>query len=488
MATLLVLASTLICSALGLAGCRQSTAVENNRAEHVENGLLPAVSIRGLTPAPPMKLADRMAHYRVPGVSVAVINNGALEWAKGYGTLTAKGTVPVTTGTLFQAASISKPVTALAALSLVQRGTLHLDDDVNASLESWRVPDNAFTKQRKVTLRQLLSHSAGFNVEDVGSYAAGESLPSLLHTLDGRPPAHSDPIRVETVPGTQFRYSGGGYSVIQQLLIDVTRKPFPELMRDLVLDRSGMTSSTFQQPIPSGMESIAATGHDANGDPIEGRWYTFPQAAAAGLWTTPSDLARFAVELQRAYNGAPDAVLSVSLTKQMFTPQLNGYGLGVWLGGRDRSASFSHPGKNEGFTCMLFAYLDTGQGAVVMTNGDGGNGLFNEILRAIAHDYGWPDYRQREKTVVAANPAVYASYVGEYEVGGMRVTVSTTAEQLFVQPPAWPQRVRLYPSGDDRFFVVDEELDLTFGKDSQGRVVELRALAGGQNVTAKKVK
>jgi hypothetical protein len=222
---------------------------------------------------------------------------------------------------------------------------------------------------------------------------------------------------------------------------------------------------------------------------LKGRWYSFPQAAAAGLWTTPSDLARFAIELQRSYNGGPNALLSIDTTKQMVTPQLGGYGLGVWLAGKEKSATFSHPGKNEGFVCILFAYLETGQGAVVMTNGDGGNGLFNEILRAIAQEYGWPDYRQREKTVVAVNPTVHESYVGEYEISGIRVTISTDGEQLFVQaPPVWPQRVRLYPSGDDKFFLVDEDVDLTFVKDPQGHVAEMRALASGQNVVAKKVK
>lgn len=484
-----LLTSTLISLIFGIAACQQSAAVDASRVEHVENGLLPAVSIRGLSVSPPMKLPDRMAYYRVPGVSVAVINNGELEWAKGYGTLAAKSTNPVTTGTLFQAASISKPVTALAALALVQSGRLNLDTNVNLELKSWQVPDNTFTADQKVTLRQLLSHSAGFNVEDVGSYPAGESLPTLVQALDGRPPAHSVPIRVEMVPGKQFRYSGGGYSVIQQLLIDATAKPFPDVMEDLVLGRLGMMSSTFRQPLPTEMESIAATGHDVNGEALKGRWYTFPQAAAAGLWTTPSDLARFAIELQRSYKGAPDAVLSVDVAKQMLTPQLAGYGLGVWVGGHEKSAYFSHSGKNEGFTCILFAYLDTGQGAVVMTNGDGGNGLFNEILRAIAHEYVWPDYRQREKTVVAINPMVYASYVGEYEVSGIHVTISTSGEQLFVQaPPVWPQRVRLYPSADDRFFMVDEDVDLAFAKDSQGRVVGMRAVANGQNVVAKKVK
>jgi len=179
----------------------------------------------------------------------------------------------------------------------------------------------------------------------------------------------------------------------------------------------------------------------------------------------------------------------MAMTKDMTTPRLAGYGFGWWVGGMGTRASFSHPGKNEGFLCMLFAYLDTGQGAVVMTNGDGGNALFNEILRAISHEYGWPDYQQREKTAVAGNPAAYPSYAGEYEVSGIRLTISQRGPDLFVQaPPTWPQPLKLYPAGDDHFFLVDEDVDLSFAKDTQGRVVEMRALAGGQNGVAKKVR
>ena len=483
-----ILVSSAACRAAPLP--HQSASVGADSRQRIENGLLPAIRIQGASAPASMKLADRMRHYKVPGVSVAVINNGTVEWASGYGTLDTKSGKPVTAETLFQAASISKPVTALAALSLVQSGRLSLDENVNASLKSWKVPENTFTRERNVTLRQLLSHSAGFNVEDVGSYAAGEPLPALLQALDGLPPAHSAPIRVERVPGTQFRYSGGGYSVVQQLLIDATGKPFSDLMYDLVLGKIGMKSSTFQQPLERDMQSVASSGHDVTGEPLNGRWYTFPQSAAAELWTTASDLARFAIELQRSYKGVSNAILTPELAKQMLSPQLGGYGLGMWVGGgTDKTLSFSHPGKNEGFLCMLFAYAETGQGAVVMTNGDGGNSLFNEILRAVAHEYGWPDYQQREKAVVATDAADYGAYVGEYEIGGMRVTLSKTEDELFVEaPPVWPQRLKLYAAGRDQFFLVDEDVDLAFVRDSRGRVTEMRAVASGQNVVAKKVK
>jgi CubicO group peptidase (beta-lactamase class C family) len=429
-----------------------------------------------------------MRYYGVPGVSIAVVNDGKLEWAKGYGIREAGATDAVTTETLFQAASISKALAAMAALALVQDGRLDLDENVNLKLKSWLVPENEFTKEHKVTLRRLLSHSAGVNVEDVGSYASYEAVPTLLQALDARPPAESVPIRVESVPGKQFRYSGGGYSVIQQLLTDVAGKPFPVVVQELVFTKIGMVSSTFRQPLPSEMARVAASGHDVMGQPLQGRWYTFPQTAAAGLWTTPSDLARFVIEVQESVHGRSNVVLRQALTKQMMTPQLGGYGLSLWLGGNGKVATFSHPGRNEGFTCMLFAYVEAGQGAVVMTNGDGGNSLFNEILRAVAHEYGWPDYRPRQKAVVPTNAALFGSYVGAYEVAGIRVTITTNGQELYVvAPPVWPQRLTLYPSGKDTFFPLEEDADLTFVRGTEGRIVELRAVASGQTVTAKKV-
>lgn len=256
-------------------------APEANHIQHVESGLLTAVVIKG--ELAPMTIAERMAHYGVPGVSIAVINNDRLEWAKGYGVLEAGGTRPVTTETRFQAASISKPVTAMAALALAQQGTLSLDDDVNRTLKSWRVPDNDFTREQKVTLRRLLNHSAGLSRDDVGSYEAGERLPTLEQALDGREAAKLPPLRVETPPGSQWRYSGGGYSVIQQLMIDATGKEFPALLQELVFSRLGMNDSAFSQPLRMDWENVAASGHDANGRPIRGRWHTFPEMAAAGL-------------------------------------------------------------------------------------------------------------------------------------------------------------------------------------------------------------
>ena len=332
-------------------------------------------------------LAERMRHYKVPSVSIAVIHTFAIDWARGYGMRT-------TPETLFQAASISKPVTAMAALHLVEHGRFGLEEDVNAKLIAWRVPENEFTRQKKVTVGELLSHSAGLNVHGFGGYAAGEPVPTLVQVLDGRKPANSPPIRVDTVPGAVSRYSGGGYVVLQQLMIDAAGKPFPDLMRMIALDRIGMRHSTFEQPLPKRLWSSAAVAYRADGQPIAGRWHTYPEMAAAGLWTTPSDLALFAIELQKSYAGKSNRVLSAAMTKQMLTQRIARSGLGIGVEGEGAHFRFSHAGGNEGYRCFLIAYA-SGDGAVIMTNSDAGGELIPEILRAIAAEYNWPDYRAK---------------------------------------------------------------------------------------------
>jgi CubicO group peptidase (beta-lactamase class C family) len=470
------------------AGCRSAPSVAA-RVSRIENGLLPAVVIRGRPPAT-MTIADRMKHYKVPGVSVAVINQGRVEWARGYGVTEAGGATPVTAETLFQAASISKPVSSVGALALVEQGKLSLDGDVNLRLESWKVPESPFTTQRKVTLRGLLSHSAGLTVHGFRGYAAGEPVPTAVQVLDGQKPANSEPVRVDSEPDRRWRYSGGGFVVVQVLMVDVTGKPFPALMRELVLDRIGMTSSTYEQPLPRERSGRAAAGHDRDGKVIGGKWFTYPEMAPAGLWTTAGDLARFAVELQRSRAGRSNRVLSRSMTNAMLTRQFGDFGLGLALGGEGGAAHFGHDGGNAGFRCRLFAYAETGNGAAIMTNGDRGDALADEILRGIAREYGWPDLIPVERSEVTVAPARLNSYVGEYDVGegdAGKVTVALQDGQLRIQrsgDPPW----QLHPLSETEFFLTVDDVRIVFAKDSNGRVTGLTAYVAGSTLNGKKAK
>ncbi len=417
------------------------------RIQRVEQGLRSGVAISG-QPQPKWTVSERLRFYRVPGVSVAVIANGRVEWARGYGVAAENGK-PVDAQTLFQAASISKPVASMVALRLAGEGKLSLDEDVNLKLRSWKVPDSEFTKTEKVTLRRLLNHSAGLTVHGFAGYAADEPVPSVLELLDGKKPANSAPIRVDIAPGTRYRYSGGGYEVMQQLVMDVTGKPFPQLAQELVFGPLGMNHSTYQQPLPARLVSNAAAGHDRDGSMLKGRWHVYPEMAAAGLWTTPSDLARIVLELQEG-----GRVLKPATQREMLTKLLGDYGLGIGLAETAGHKSFSHGGSNAGFRCILFGYVDSGSGAVVMTNGDRGGALADEILRSIAAEYEWADYRTRERAVARVEPDILQAYAGRYALApGIEVTVTYENGRLF--GAAQGQKVELFPESPNDFFSVE---------------------------------
>ena len=452
------------------------------KIREVTQNLLPAVQIKGRSKQ--MTLSDRMRYYKVPGVSVAVINNGKIEWARGFGVTDASTNEPVTAETLFQAGSISKPVAAAAVLHLVEEGKLDLDQDVNAKLKSWKLPDNQFTEKKKGTLREILSHTGGLTVHGLPGYATDAPLASLTQVLDGAKPANTPPIRVDTEPGTIYRYSGGGYTIMQQLLIDVMGKPFPEILNEEVISRAKMTHSTYQQPLPAAWQGKAATAH-SNGQPIKGHWHIYPEMAAAGLWTTASDLASFAMDIQRSLAGEPNRVLSPSMAKLMVTPVKDGYGLGLAIQGEGESTRFGHGGVDEGFEAQLIAYEKGGWGAVVMTNGQGGSALAQEVVRAIAKVYAWPGYPFVEKDIARVDPAEFDDYAGKYSLGDFIATVSRDGNKLIVHAPDGD--TEFFAESDGWFFTTDEGPELKFIRDAKGQVTGIIARQNGQSFELKRV-
>jgi CubicO group peptidase (beta-lactamase class C family) len=338
-----------------------------------------------------MNITDRMEHYKVPGASIAMIDDYQVEWVRGYGVLEAGKDQPVTTDTLFQPGSIAKPMVALAALHYVEAGDLELDSDVNNKLVSWKIPDNEFTAQAPVTLRRLLSHSAGLPYVPLHGYAQGQPIPNRQQILDGEPPANSQPVRVVIVPGTQYSYSNGDYIVVEQLLVDVVGVPFDVLMQDLVLEPLKMDDSTFTYPLPENLDSIAASGHRVNGRAIPGGWHTNPEMGPGGsLWATPSDMARFYIDLMVTYTGQSEKIISQEMAIEMLTPQIEDRGLGPWIDddGGDLFY-FGHPGHTDGYKSYVVCYPKRGQGLVIMTNSDAGDELYNEILKSVNNEYGW---------------------------------------------------------------------------------------------------
>jgi CubicO group peptidase (beta-lactamase class C family) len=357
--------------------------------------------LRELEGSPFYNLEERMAFHGIPGVSVAVIRDGEIDWAKGYGTTSLDGGHAIDAATLFQAGSISKPVAAFAALQLVDAGILTLDSDVNEVLTSWQVPENQFTQLAAVTLRHLLSHAAATTVEGLLGYNAAAPLPTLIQVLDGEHPANNVPIIVQRVPGSSYSYSGGGFVIVQQLIEDATAQPMAVVVRENLFEPAGMQASTIEQPLPGPRHPEAATGHLLGTVPITWGWNTHPELGAAGLWSTPSDVARFAIALQESVVGAPGAPLSQSLAELMLTSSARAFvmGLGVFLYGPHEVGLFYHAGENLGYTSWMQVSAQRGYGAVVMMNSslagdptkcEGECALMEEIMGSLALVYDWP--------------------------------------------------------------------------------------------------
>ena len=434
-------------------------------------------------------LIHAMKQYNVPGVSIAMIDQGSVIWSGAYGVLQAGGTAPARVDSLFQACSISKAVTAIATLRLVEAGTLDLDTDVNDYLQTWKVPAND-TWQPIVTIRQLLSHTAGINVPWFYGYHRDQDIPSLEQILAGEKPANTPGIRVILLPGTRFRYSGGGYCVVQQLLCDVRQQSFPDLMRELVLEPAGMVQSTYEQPLPADDWNHAASGHRASGKPLAGGWHTMPEMAAAGLWTTATDLARLSVDLQFALAGQEARLLSPEMVRILLSPQVprepSGFmGLGVQLDGSGATVRFGHPGDNEGFACRWTALREERSGAVIMTNSDNGGELIEDVFHTIEQAQDWPKIENDP----APPPHRYAArmdYVGTYQFrSGITCSILHVTDRLYIQMVHQPP-VPLTAVSEAVYILEPLEGELIFVRDAAGIVRGFRLRQDGTELEADK--
>jgi CubicO group peptidase (beta-lactamase class C family) len=466
--------SIAVAAGLGATALAAAPSSTEKRIRQVQ-ALVPPVLVQGERP-PSRPLADRMAELKVPGVSIAVLHEGRIDWARGFG-VTRAGGPPVTEKTLFQAASISKPVFALAVLHLADAGKLDLDANVNQYLKRWKLPENDFTRQKPVTLREVLTHSAGLTVHGFPGYAADGKIPGVEQILDGTPPANTGAIRVDILPGSQWRYSGGGYVLAQQLLSDVTGVPLPKLMRDTVLAPLGMTLSTYEQPLPAARLAEVALPHGGEGPLLGEGPHVYPEMAPAGLWTTPSDLARYAIGVQAALTGK-SKVISAKTARAMLTPVIGQQGLGPQLGGSTSRKYFSHGGSNAGYRCLLVAYED-GEGAVVMTSSDSGGELMDQVMRTIAHVYQWPDFAPSMRTLARVGPEVLARYVGVYELNdGSTYVVRRDGDRL-TGNVIGNAPVGLSPSSDHELFGRDVDVVVDFTVDASGQATAVHHTVAG---------
>jgi len=469
-----------------LTACETPKSRTQKRKKSVENGLIKAVVFKGQEPER-MMLEDRMSYYRVPGVSIAVIYQHRIDWAKAYGIEEAGRSEPVTTHSLFQAASLSQPVAALAAFCFVDEGRINLDSDVNEFLSSWKLPENRITRENKVTLRTLLSHCAGLIPHEFRGYSQSKPMPTLRQILDGQKPANSPAARVYAVPGTQYSYSELGYAILQQLLIDLEEKPFPQIMKESVFQPLGMERSTFECPLPPGVKEMAVTGHLRKGQPLEGKWSRYPEMAAAGLWTTPTDLALFLIDVMKTARGESWKIVSAELARAMLTPQINIQGCGFLIEDMGDNLFLHMKGRNEGFECFMVAYPVKGEGVVVMTNSDNGSYLIEEIMRGVSAAYEWPHFQPEEKTLYRLDSSVYAQYVGKYEINPEYVLDVAHEDYYLVITPTGQAPTRFFAQGLSVFFSTDPYIVIRFEKDDEGRVTGLIMRQRGQSTQAKKI-
>ncbi|MBL7939272.1 MAG: serine hydrolase [Flavobacteriales bacterium] len=431
---------------------------------HVEMGLGNPVFIEGDTL---WSIEERMKHYGVPGMSIAVIDDFKIAWTKSYGVMDSTTMHPVTDSTLFQAASISKPVFTMAVLKLAEQGALDIDADVNTLLTSWKMPENEFTAKEKVTLKRLLGHVAGTTVHGFAGYVPGEPLPTYAQILNGEVPSNSPAIVVDQVPGTSWRYSGGGYCVASQVVLDVKGGTVPLHMDNLVLKPLGMSRSTYQQPLPEAWTKNAASGYLPDRSAVKSKWHVYPEISPDGLWTTATDLAHFVIDLQKTIATDSGKVLSRATAMQMVEPFLDpNTAVGLMLDNKGNERYFEHGGWNEGFCGQIHGHIKNGKGAVVLINANQPDFMF-EVLRSIGRAYDWPPIVMPRKAL-PLDPSALNAFEGRYRVGSDDlVTISQRNGKLFRQPLHETEE-ELVHIGDNTFVMRTNERFRKFVKDSTG--------------------
>jgi CubicO group peptidase (beta-lactamase class C family) len=446
-----------------------------------------------------MTIAELMTRFNVPGVSIAVIRDQQIHWAKGYGIADIATGAPVNTETMFQAASISKPVAAMAVLRAVQDGLFTLDTDINTILTSWKLDGGQFTTDGPVTPRMLTSHTSGLG-DGFGfpGYDPSDSVPTVVQFLQGNKLSNVGVLFMERPPMSLMEYSGGGVTLMQQALSDARKRPFADIMRDDVLRPIGMTRSTFEQPLPESFDRNAARAHSNAGKAMGAKWHVYPEQAAAGLWTTPSDLARFVIEIQRSAVGQSNRVLSRAIVQEMLSPVgVGDYAVGFAITKTGQGWYFAHGGANWGFRGTLLAHKAKGYGLVIMTNADQGGAVAGELSRRIQRAYEWDSFAEPAprgyrppvaRTEITVPEPVLRTYVGEYQLRPeFSITITLENGRLQAQPTG-QSKATLFAEAQDKFFLRVVDAQVTFTKAPTGEVTGLILHQGGRDQPGRKVR
>lgn len=414
---------------------------------------------------------ERMKFHHVKGLSVAVISNYKMEWAKGYGWADSAEKRPVTSETLFQAGSISKSLNSIGVLKLVQDRKLDLYTDINYYLKSWKFPYDSNSKGKKITLINLLSHTAGLNVHGFPGYAVGDSLPTLIQVLNGTPPANTPAIRSAFEPGLRYQYSGGGTTISQLIVQDVSGQPYDEYMWKNVLQPLGMLNSSYTQPPSSSRQKQLATAYYADGKQVKGKYHIYPEQAAAGLWTNPTDLSKYIIETQLSMEERSSKVLRMEWARLRVTPYIDSVAaLGVFIPVIGGQKYFNHNGQDEGFTAVYYGSMEGGNGVVVMCNSDDGS-ILNEVVNSVASVYGWKDfYKPVIKKPVAVSEEVLNKYAGTYHLDTDTFSILKENGGLALKPKGFPSSWALVFTSEKEFFIKELTGDWIFNINSNGKI------------------
>lgn len=433
---------------------------------------------------PDLSLQERMVKYNVKGLSIAVVNNYQIEWAKGYGWADEKEKRPVTTETRFEPGSISKSLNALGVLKLVDEQKIKLCcADINDFLTSWKFPYDSLSKNKFITVGYLLSHTAGLNVHGFPGYSTKDKVyPTLPQILDGKPPANTEAVRSVFEPGQRFQYSGGGTTITQLMISDVTKTAYDKYMEQFVLGPIGMTNSSYTQPPPQNKKNILATGYDRSGKEIKGKYPVLIEAAAGGLWTTPTDLCKFIIEMQLSYIGKSNKVISQGLTLKMLTPYIDSMAsFGVFFDNKIKPLYFTHSAGNRGFSGIYYGSIEGGNGVAIVINSENSN-LLNELVSSVAKVYKWEGlYRQTKpvlKKVVATPTKLLKEAPGKYKMSESIMEISKKGNELFYNtgPGYWKMNF----TSDSNFFNLESLSEKCFYFDNKGKVKGYIWKYGGQ--------
>ncbi|QNK64093.1 beta-lactamase family protein [Pedobacter sp. PAMC26386] len=437
-----------------------------DKIKQVENNLVPWARNQDIIK---YSIQDRMAMYNINGLSIVVIKNYKIEWAKGYGWANVEKKQPVTAKTLFQAGSISKSLNGVGILKLFQDKKIDLNVDINNYLITWKFPYDSLSKNKKITIANLLSHTAGLSGHGFGGYTKGKKIPSIYDILDGTKPANSEAVRSIYEPGKIAEYSGGGITISQLIVTDITKRKYEDYMWSQVLKPMGMTQSFFNQPPPESKERLLASGYLFDGkEMVEGNYNIYPEKAAAGLWSNPTDLGKYVIETQLSLNGKSNKVLSQEITKLRLTPYVDDESaLGVFIKQRGDEKYFTHSGGTKGFICEYIGSFENGNGVVIMTN-SGNPGISGEIFNSVSIVYDWKGfYKPTIKKTISLPDTVMQKYIGEYMWYGKPVSIVKEQNELWLNAPV---KSKLFFTSDRDFYFNEKEMDYKFTSDLNGLI------------------